>query len=337
MAFDDILGQTQPIHILRQALTHGNLSHAYLFYGPESIGKKRTAFELARALNCPESGPREACGHCTSCRKIPQGLHPDVFFLEPQKKSDAVREAWIRIEQVRDLQKKLGFLPYEGRTKVVIVDAVDRMNPQAANAFLKTLEEPPSATVCLLLTDQPQQLLPTLVSRCQGIRFHPLSQETLVRLLHQLAPERDLPAGEIPFRAARAGGQVRRALEADLSEWRALREQLLTLVGEVSLDRPDLLFESSAQWARRAGEIPRMLQELAGILRDLVLIQLQVPGHLLWNQDLESQLTPLASRKSRNGWAGLIESVERTRQALRGNANAQLALETLWLDFCEAR
>ncbi len=110
MPLHNILGQPQALAILNRAVENGRLANAYLFYGPESIGKKRTGFELARTLNCENSGPVQACGTCSSCRRIEEGLHPDVFYLEPQAGPGA-REAWIKIDEVRDLQKKLGFLP----------------------------------------------------------------------------------------------------------------------------------------------------------------------------------------------------------------------------------
>ncbi|MFQ5482697.1 MAG: hypothetical protein ACE5ER_08055, partial [Nitrospinaceae bacterium] len=110
MPFTGVLGQTQAKQILFRAANQSSLPHAYLFYGPESVGKKRIAIELAKWLNCEQEPSQDPCGQCSSCRKIDQGLHPDVFLLEPPQTA-AAREGQYRIDQIRDLQKKLGFFP----------------------------------------------------------------------------------------------------------------------------------------------------------------------------------------------------------------------------------
>ena len=336
MPLDNVLGQTQALAILNRAVESGRLANAYLFYGPESIGKKRTGFELARTLNCDNSGPLQSCGACSACRRIEQGLHPDVFFLEPQTGPNS-REPWIKIDEIRELQKKLGFLPYEGRSKVVLIDGADRINPQAANAFLKTLEEPPTDTVIILITSNPQQLLPTVASRCQGIRFHHLPDPVLEQILRRKSEEdENINPDEIPLRISRAGGSVLNALELDLEEWSAVRQTLIQLLHNLSPDRVDLLFAFSRQWAKVETEkLTGMLKEMSALIRDVALLNIQCPPALLFNQDLATDLKPLAGRHSRRALAAMQDTVQNTRLALMGNANVQLALESMLLDFCE--
>ena len=171
MAFDRILGQEQPKKILKNALQSSNVAHAYLFHGQESIGKKQIAIELAKSLNCASPIKGNACDECASCRKIENRTHPDFFFVEPVKNTPTAREAVIKIEAIRELQRKLAFHPYEGKVKVAIIDDADPMNLQAANSFLKTLEEPPSHVKFIFATTDPYKIPPTIISRCQRYDF----------------------------------------------------------------------------------------------------------------------------------------------------------------------
>ena len=140
MSFNSILGQSQPKKILINSLHNNSVAHAYLFYGPDSVGKKKFAITMIKALNCKGTNPIDACGECESCRKIENKTHPDFFYIEPVKNTPASREASIKIEVIRELQKKLAYMPYEGKTKAVVIDSAELMNPQAMNSLLKTLE-----------------------------------------------------------------------------------------------------------------------------------------------------------------------------------------------------
>ncbi len=338
MSLQSIQGQPQAVGILSRALESGRLANAYLFYGPDSVGKKLAGFELAKALNCENSGPMTACGQCSSCRRIGQNLHPDVFYLEPDV-GTSVREPWIKIDAIRDLQKKLAFMPYEGKTKVVLIDGADRINPQAANAFLKTLEEPPSDTLIVLITSNPQQLLPTVASRCQGIRFQPLDDVTLESILNSLASTNDeINLAEIPQRVSRAGGSVQNALEFDLAEWSTMRQSLIQLLTHLSLNRVDLLFSFTRTWAKtESTQLTRMLKEMGALLRDVALLQIHCSPDLLFNRDLANDIAPIVGRRSQQTLVNMQETLHNTRLALKGNANVQLTLEAMLLDFCEAR
>ena len=335
MLFDNVLGQGQAKHILGQALSQSRLSHAYLFYGPESIGKKLLAVEFAKALNCLSPETEEACGSCDSCRKIDDQIHPDFFFVEPTKSTPTAREAAIKIDAIRELQKKLGFLPYQGKAKVAIIDQVEKMNAQACNAFLKTLEEPPSATILILLTSNIYQLLPTLISRCQGIRFNPLPPEAIRKILQSQDDEKLDPA-ELDLRVGRSKGQVSRALSDEATQTSSYRPAMIDLIGQVSFKRMDLLFQWSKAMAKGSEPLSQILEELLGLLRDLTFIKSGGSPDQLLNRDLITQLEPVARKKSLSHLLKMTEAVNQTQYALSGNANAQLALETMLLDFCEA-
>jgi DNA polymerase III subunit delta' len=172
VAFKDFPDQRQGVELLQRSLERGRLGHAYLFTGSELGELEALAVSLARTLNClepicaPSGAAIDCCGACLNCRKIEHGNHADVHWIRPESKSRA-----IRIEQMRDLMHEINLKPTEARYKVAIVSGADRMNVHAANAFLKTLEEPPPNSVLVLLTTDPQRLLETILSRCLRLNF----------------------------------------------------------------------------------------------------------------------------------------------------------------------
>ena len=338
MSFSRVLGQEQPRQIITKALQNNSVSHAYLFYGQESVGKKLTAVEFAKALNCGVSGPGDSCDACASCRKIDQRIHPDFFLLEPVKSSPSGREAAIKIELIRDLQRKLAYLPYEGKTKVAVIDGAESMNPQAANTLLKTLEEPPSATVLILITANPFQLLPTIVSRCQGVKFHPLSPSEIKQVLAQLNGKgaEAFPEAEMELRALRSMGRVSRALEEDIESANTYREELLELLAKVSYNRMDAVFKWSRQWAKQPDQIQSVLDELLNLVRDLAVLKSGGRNTEFLNRDILDRLKPLAEKKPARTFIRMFDCILQTKSALTGNANLQLALDHMLIQFCKS-
>ena len=162
MSFKDVLGHARPIESLQRAIKNDKVGHSYLFLGNDGIGRKFVALQFAKTLNCLEgkAGGEDACDHCISCRKIDQHLHPDVVVLEPEGQT-------LKVDQVKQMQKDLAYRPYEGKRRVCILTAADRMAPNMSNTLLKTLEEPPLHTVIILLANHPRLLLPTILSRCR--------------------------------------------------------------------------------------------------------------------------------------------------------------------------
>lgn len=193
--------------MLRAHLSRGQVAGAYLFAGPEGVGKRLAAIELAKALNC-QRAQAEACDACDSCGKIARGAHPDVHHLAPEG-----RAATLRIDEVRRLLARLALQPFMGRTQVAILDGADRLTDEAANSVLKQLEEPSPRARFVLLTDQPEDVLPTIRSRCQRIRFQRLPQGMITEWLirhHRCAPE---PAAVIGRLAQGSFASARRLAE----------------------------------------------------------------------------------------------------------------------------
>lgn len=218
------MGQELATTILSRALEQG-AAHAYLFTGPAGVGKSETALDFAAGLACPEGG----CGVCTTCGRVRQGLHPDVEVITPEGN-------FIRKEEITAINMHAVYRPFEARAKVYIFLEADTFNTEAANAFLKTLEEPPPHVHFILVTDHPERLLPTVVSRCQQVVFSPVSLKAMVADLHGrfgLSPDR------AQLIARTAGGNLGYARELATSEsaWRQ-REQLLDMARDLPTAGP---------------------------------------------------------------------------------------------------
>lgn len=171
MAFKDFADREQSVQLLQRSLERGRLAHAYLFTGDQLDRLEELALTLARTLNCQQpvragGAAIDCCGACLNCRKIEHGNHADVHWVRPESKSRV-----ILIEQMRELMQEINLKPTEADYKVAIIVAADRLNVNAANAFLKTLEEPPARSVLILLSTEPQRLLETILSRCLRLNF----------------------------------------------------------------------------------------------------------------------------------------------------------------------
>jgi DNA polymerase-3 subunit delta' len=224
MSFENVLDQSTAVRTLRAAIDKGRVAHAYLFVGPSGVGRKLTASILARSLNCEKPNGAEPCEECATCRLISQDKHPDIRTIEPTKRSST-----IGVEQVEELLPFAYMKPVKGKIKVFILSEADRLGVQAANKLLKTLEEPPPATVFVLVTERPESVLPTVTSRCQPVKFGKLRTESVARILEtRFGVDRTRAA----FAAELADGQVTRGLQF------AEPKRLETLIGVVeSLER----------------------------------------------------------------------------------------------------
>lgn len=213
MSFDTIRDQEVALQLLRNVLTQNRVPNGLLFWGADGVGKRTVALEFAKAINC-ETQSGDACGQCLSCRKVASGNHPDIKIIAPVKKSRN-----IDVETIEGLNEMAALRAFEGRWRVFIVLDADRMREPAQNHFLKTLEEPAGRSVFILITAFPRQLLPTIRSRCQMVRFRALHPGTIVELLRA---NRDLP-GDVALSVAKLSqGQMSRALDLVDSERRAV-------------------------------------------------------------------------------------------------------------------
>ena len=176
MSFHDIYGHEKQIEIIQKALTQNRLGHAYFFSGIPAVGKKTLAMEFVKALNCEkEDAIHDSCGECSPAGKSTRDP-PDIFFVEAEGQ-------FIRIDAIREIQEQMKCKPMEARRRVFVIDNADKMNDQAANALLKTLEEPSPANILILVTARPYTMPSTIISRCRHMRFNPLRIDTVAKFL----------------------------------------------------------------------------------------------------------------------------------------------------------
>lgn len=321
MSFNDIEGHEGPIQVLKRALAHGTLAHAYLFSGGSGIGKRMTALALAAAVNCRTAGPDGGCGNCPSCRKVAAGSHPDVHLL-------AAEGSEIKIDQVREVQGDLALRPFEGNKKVLIVDGAEGLNAASANAFLKTLEEPPGDALILLITAMPQSLLPTIRSRCQEIVFHLLPRHTLAAALMR---KRGLPEEDAWFLAALAQGSLGRGIEMDLDAEKTLRDEVLTLWSGLRRLTPGETLLQAEAYGKDRERFERLLDIGIEWLRDAVVYRETGEERLLVNGGRLDLLRQWCEQRAFPGMLLDLELFTSSRKLLDRRVSAQLVAENLLL------
>lgn len=282
MAFKDIIGQDKAIRIIGKTLARNRVPSAYLFAGEYGIGKKLTAINLAKAINCLNPVRNDSslatnhlplidcCDECTSCRKINSGTHPDFLIVTPEKGE-------IRVGGIRAVVDALSYRPYEGTTKVVVIDDADAMNQSASNAFLKTLEEPPDESLLVLITARQDALPETIRSRCSRINFLPLSDDACEKVIRAALAGSGKETGSVPVIARLTMGRPGLAFypnlsnAADIADAAEGRERFAGLLRS-------MLNDSSEIWDDRE-EIARWLDMAFILLRDLVLTKIIRSGN----------------------------------------------------------
>lgn len=286
----------------------GRIVHALLFVGPHGTGKRTAARLLAQTLLC--RGENRPCGVCPACRQVMNGTHPDVRHVAPEKRS-------IGVEEIRALIDYLAIRPYEGGRHVVILEQADKMTPSAQNALLKTLESPPGDAVLILLTDAPSALLPTILSRCQSLRFNGLTRAQCEQALRR----RGIPAERAAALAEVSQGSVGRALEIDVDEgYFALRQRVLDSLG--ALAGPETVAGAAQLLADDRDRAAAVLEILELFARDLMQAQ---NGGTVWE---ESDAARLAACRL-NG-ARLLAGVLGMRVRLASNVQWISALEYMY-------
>lgn len=321
--FDSIIDQERPIRALLSFLTHGTIPHALLFTGIEGVGKRTVAAAFAMACNCSRPRGAEPCGECSACRRIAADTHPDILRVSPSGPQ-------IKIEQVRELCRRLEMKPYEARVRVAIVAEAHRMNANAANALLKMLEEPPPATVLILTAPQPADLLPTIVSRCRHLRFKPLARDLLAGML---ASVYGVPTTEAALTAAMSGGSVTRALALHRRGWARRRDWFLSLVSELPRCPVIDLLAAAERMARSKEDVPEFLELFESWLRDLAVAPLD-PGRIVHQDRREAIVTAAAGLDD-----SFFDRAEAAAADLRRrlpNANSRLGLERLLVETAAA-
>jgi DNA polymerase-3 subunit delta' len=314
MPFEGVLGHDGVRRLLGRALESDRVPPALLFSGPSGVGKKRLALAFFRALLCERPGERP-CDDCGPCRRAAKGLHPDLTVVEASG-------AAIKVDQIRDVVAKIGGRPFEAKSRGVVIDDAHLMTEEGANALLKSLEEPPASSHVCLVTASPQALLPTIRSRCQEVRFGPLPPAVVE---DQLA--RTLDRKEARLRAAVCGGSLGVALAFESEGYRALRSELLEVLGLAAGGGAFERLEAAEKLAD-IEDHALALTILRGLLRDVAVLRLGLSESVL-NQDALSELEGLARTPLGAGAGRLADHVGEVRSALEGNANRLLSMDFL--------
>jgi DNA polymerase-3 subunit delta' len=320
LTFRKIRGHDRIVQALQAAVERKSIAHAYLFEGPDGVGKEQVAWTLFATLQCARQGT-EPCGECPGCRKVEAKGHPDVRVLEPEGPARL-----IKIDAVRELTRVLAYPPIEGKAKCVLVREADRFNEAAGNALLKTLEEPSSSTVFVLLTARPHLLLTTILSRCQRLPFHALSREVVASLLVEMghaAPEvADTVAGI-------ADGSIGRALELVDPELLERRARWFERLGR--LDRADAneRMDLAQDMAASRDEFLSLLDLFRLYFRDMLVLSVGGPDEIVANRDHLAAIGPRAQGIGPDGLLSAIDAIDEAGASIRVNTNTRLAAETL--------
>ncbi len=325
-----IVGHEHAVDLLRRALVAQRVRHAYLFTGPEHIGKTLLAQRFAQTLLCtggpdPHSAPQDPCGVCLSCRKVLHGNHPDVHVI-----TRAPDKQFILIEQVRALQSDSARKRLEGRYNIFLIQGMHEMNLQAANCLLKTLEEPEPNVVLLLTTPDPGLLLPTILSRVQQVSMHVLTTTQIQTALGRHWEVEPQQASLIAALAAGRMGWAVQAVEDDdlLAERKEHLEMLTGLLGANRVQR----FEVAQHLSGDADKLRAILELWLLWWRDIVLA-VHKSLDLIVNVDMRDLIAKQAAKLGPVEAERMVRAILRTMEALEQNVNARVALEVLMLDL----
>ncbi len=308
-------GQQQAKNLLRRSLAADRLAHAYLFRGPEGVGKQLFARGLTAAVNCNHRQDLSACGVCSSCKKFAAGTHPDFLLVSPEKGT-------IKIAQIRKLTKDLSFAPYEAGTRVVLIEDVHTMRQEAANSLLKTLEEPPPNNLLILTADSAGHVLQTILSRCQTVPFYPLSFTETVEVLRGQDDKLNLQTAVLLARLAEG------------SPGRAQLFQQLDLVGVWQ----DLLAVLTVQGSDEALDVSRILmmaESMAALKENLPhlfsLVRLWIRDCLFEIHGQRVDTETLNTRKDWNSeqYFAKLQAISQAEKELARNCNRTLVCEVL--------
>lgn len=341
--FRDILGQERVLGYLKAALSRGRLAHAYLFMGPEGVGKESVARAMASALNCAaplEDG--DACGVCPSCTRLLAGTHPDFHVIRPISKE---RPPKIVIEQIREFRRITAYPPVAGGWRLALIKPGEDLRDESANALLKILEEPPPQHLLIITAGVEADLFPTVVSRCQKLAFTPLPYPLITQELirHGLSPS------QAALLAALSGGSLGRALATEPEELLLQRQQVLSDLKTLSqgnattaldwaqgLAKKEKKENESEEEGKKEGKARKKSEETDTFIllsqlwyRDLLLLSQGAPERLLAHQDLLKDLKAEAARNQPKSWLAKLASLNAAQRHLRANLNPELTLDLL--------
>ena len=324
-----LLGNEWAVELLKQHLVRDSVRHAYLFCGPPGLGRCTLALRFAQALNCPNPvAPGEPCGKCKTCQQIERMQYADLAIIQAEKEGGT-----LRVEQIRSIRQSLSLKPYQGKYRVALFLRFQEANANAANALLKTLEEAPAYVVLVLTADTPEQLLPTIVSRCEVLRLRPLPVEIVESYLKESGADETASHLLAHVSGGRPGYALRLMQDKDELDFRATRladlQKLLKSTRRERFSYAEKLTDRKYEARERFRDT--LLLWLA-FWRD-VLLRAAKSDAPLANVDYITEVESLAARLSLPQARQLVTAAEGAVDRLERNVNARLLAEVLLLDW----
>jgi len=319
MSLRDLTGQQRAVDILINAVNEERVSHAYLFLGPEGTGKFKAAVEFAKLLNCPEKSKGDSCGRCDTCLKIERLAHPDIYIVQRD-----TNKRQLPIDKIRELKDRFSFKPFEAKYKVAIIAGADDMNEEASNSLLKMLEEPEQYTVFILTASDQKALADTVISRCQIIRFRPLTQDEVSGIL---VKDFSIDEKEARFLSSISNSNIKKALELrekDRLSWKN------AIIDEFKLSKVFLNEKKCIEsWGSRQ-EQTEALYVILNFYRDILVYKFTQEAKLIINVDRLDEISKSAHDMEVPAIQRRMEEIERIISILEGsNVNAKLAIRAL--------
>ncbi len=322
MDFSDIIGQAKALALLSRAVASGRLAHAYLFAGPDGVGKTTVALDLAAVLFCQQPQAAKPCGSCPGCLKFQSDNHPDFVRIRPDG-------AAIKIDQVRSLKKALNYAPFEGKQRIVLLEDVHTMRREAGNSLLKVLEEPPPNNLLILVGNSSGSILATIVSRCQVIPFTPLPLPLAAEIIHRCKPEVGMEGSRTL--AALADGCPGQALNIEVGGILLLYQKLI-----------DEMTGNTGSRAERVEKVLALAVEVAeskeGFEPLLALLRIFFKNCMAAATSITCATFSPEVLRTRERWnlqqlSDKMAAIDLTEQALARNCNRGLTSEVLLLDL----
>lgn len=322
MDYKEIIGHERIIQSLKALVQKGTISHSFLFEGEEGLGKKMTAKAFSKTILCKEHS-NKPCNICSSCIKFDTGNHPDFRLLEPEK-------GLIKKGDIEDLIKDVATAPFESKRKVFIINDCHKMNREAMNSLLKTLEEPPEYIVIILITSSANNLLPTILSRTMNIKFYPVENEKVVDyLIHNL----NRSEMEAKFIAEFTKGSIGKSIEISSSdEFFTKRDEVIEIIDNLVMGDKVRAFESKDFFLENKENIDEVLDLFLFWFRDLNIYKFLGDSNLIINKD---KMTILAKESFLDFYKinDIIEKIEQAKGDINRNVNFQLSIETMLLNI----
>ncbi|MBN8581367.1 MAG: DNA polymerase III subunit delta' [Anaerolineae bacterium] len=326
----NLLGHEWAVDMLRRHVTRGDLRHAYLFSGPPGLGRRTLALRLAQALNCERPvAPGEPCFNCRTCKQIEAMQHPDLNVIQAMDDGVAKEGGTLRVDQIREVQRTLNLKPYQSQYRVAIFLRFQEANDSAANALLKTLEEAPAHAILILTADTPEQLLPTINSRCEILRLRPLPIEAVTADLIERGLDEDRARLLAHISGGRPGFARRLVDDVTVLEKREERlNDLQTLLPAARVEK----FSYAEKLAKDKDVMRQTILVWLSYWRD-VLLRVAGAESPLINIDRNMEIEFLAGRLDLSTARKVVSAHEETLEKLERNVNARLLAEILLLDL----